>query len=60
MGIFDLLTNTIEGVAQTAIGATKATVGVIVAPLDDGDTLDDGLENMRDGVEKVGKSERSE
>jgi hypothetical protein len=57
MGLFDLVTNTVEGVAQTALGAAKTTVGLITSPLDDGKTLDSGLENMRDGMEKVGKSE---
>lgn len=57
MGLFDLVTNTVEGVAKTAIGATKAAVGTITAPLDDGKTLDSGLRNMSDGVEKIGKSD---
>lgn len=59
MGIFDLVTNTVEGVAQTAIGAGKAAVGTVAGVLDEGRTLDSGLENMRDGVGKIGKSEKS-
>lgn len=58
MGIFDLVTNTVEGVAQTAIGAGKASIGTVTCPLDDGRTLDSGLENMRDGVDKIGKSDK--
>lgn len=56
MGLFNLLTNTVEGVAQTALGATKAAVGTVSAPLDDGKTLDGGLDNMREGVDKIGSA----
>lgn len=59
MGIFDLVTNTVEGVVQTTIGAGKAAVGTVSGVLDEGRTLDSGLENMRDGVEKIGKSDKS-
>lgn len=57
MGLFDLVTNTIEGTVQTTLGAAKAAVGTVTAPLDEGETLDSGLENMSDGVEKIGKSD---
>lgn len=58
MGLFDLVTNTVEGIAQTTLGAAKAAVGTVSAVMDDGRTLDSGLENMRDGVEKIGKSKK--
>lgn len=58
MGIFDLVTNTVEGVAQATIGAGKAAVGTVSAALDEGATLESGLNNMRDGVEKIGKAEK--
>ncbi len=58
MGLFDLVTNAVEGVAQTALGATKATIGTVSAIFDDGKTLDSGLYNMRDGVDKIGKSDK--
>ena len=57
MGLFNLVTNTIEGAAQTTIGAAKAAVGTITAVLDEGKTPNSGLENMSDGVSKIGKSD---
>ena len=58
MGLFDLITNTTEGVLQTALGATKAAVGSVTAVLDEGETLDSGLDNISDGIKKIGKSEK--
>lgn len=58
MGIFDLVTNTVEGLAQTTIGAGKAAVGTVTAVVDSGHTLGSGLENMRDGIDKIGKSDK--
>lgn len=57
MGLFDLVTNTVEGVTQTAIGATKATVGTVTIAFDDGKTLESGMKNMSDGIDKIGKSD---
>jgi len=60
MGLFNLLTNTVEGVAQTAIGATKTAAGVVAAPLDDSKTLHSGLDNIREGVNKIGSAKGDE
>lgn len=57
MGLLNLVTNTVEGVTQTALGATKVVVGGVIGALDDGKTLDSGVKNMSDGVDKIGKSE---
>lgn len=57
MGILDLIANTIEGVAQTAINTTKAAVGVAIAPMDDAETLVDAGDGIADGLNKIGKSD---
>ena len=57
MGLFDLLTNTVEGVAQAAISPVKVAVGVVVAPLDRGETLARGIEDTVKGVRKIGSSD---
>jgi hypothetical protein len=57
MGLFNLLTNTVEGALQSTIGAAKVSVGLLVTPIDEGTTLQSGMENMRDGMEKIGNSE---
>ena len=56
MGLFNLITNTVEGVAQTAIGATKAAAGVVSSPIDEGKTIESGLDNIREGVDKIGSA----
>lgn len=58
MGIFDLITNTVEGAAQAAINVVKAPVGIIVAPMDQGETVQDALSGVVEGLEKVGKAEK--
>lgn len=57
MSIFDLISNTVEGAIQAPLGAAKATVGVLTAPLDQGETIQDGLENMVEGVQKIGDAD---
>ena len=56
MGIFDLIANTIEGVVQTSVNTGKAAVGVVIAAADGGDTMEEGIEGIREGLEKIGKS----
>lgn len=57
MALRSLLKNTIEGTLQTAVGATKAVAGAAVSPLDDGRTFEDGLDNIADGVHKIGNAD---
>lgn len=54
MGIFDLLTNTVEGVAQAAVNVVKLPVSVFVAPLDDGKSIADAANGVLEGVKKIG------
>lgn len=56
MGLFDLLTNTVEGVTQTAIGTVKIVASPITGLVKE-DAAEDAMENIEDGVEKIGKSE---
>lgn len=49
MGLFDLLANTVEGVAQVAIGTTK----LAVAPFDPEKDID----NITEGFKKIGNSD---
>ena len=53
-GLLRMVSNTIEGAAQTTLGAAKAVVGVVAIPLDDGAIFDDAAKNVRDGVRKIG------
>lgn len=57
MGIFDLLKNTVEGVAQATVNVVKLPVGVLVAPLDDGKSIADAAEGIAEGVTKIGDAE---
>lgn len=54
MGIFDLLTNTVEGVAQAAVNVVKLPVSVLVAPLDDGRSIQEAAEGVVEGIQKIG------
>ncbi len=58
MSLFNLISNTVEGVAQAAVGTAKSGVGVVISPLDGGHTLEKGLENLCEGVDKVGDSSK--
>lgn len=56
MGIFDLITNTIEGAAEVAVNTAKVVVGAAIIPLDEGKTANDAIDGIRGGAEKIGKS----
>lgn len=58
--MFNLISNTIEGIAEIAINTVKAPIGMLVLPLDDGQTLCDSVDGIVDGLEKVGKSDDTE
>lgn len=57
MGIFDLVTNTVEGVLQAGANVVKAGVGVVVAPLDGGKTITDAADGVIEGLRKVGDAD---
>lgn len=57
MGILDLVTNTVEGVAEITVNSAKLIVSPLAAPFDEGKAMGDSAEGIRKGVEKVGKSE---
>jgi hypothetical protein len=56
MGIFDMISNTVEGVAQVALSPVKATIGLVVAPLDDGETVANAAEDLVEGARKIGSA----
>jgi len=60
MGLFDLLSNTIEGVAETTINTAKLVVSPIAAPFDEGEAMEDSVDGIVKGVEKIGKSGNDE
>lgn len=57
MGLFDLVKNTVEGVAQVAVNTVKLPLGVLVSPLDDGRSIVDAAKGIAEGVEKIGDAE---
>lgn len=57
MGLFDLLKNTVEGVAQATVNVAKMPLGVLVAPLDDGKSIAEAANGIAKGVEKIGDAE---
>ena len=57
MSIWGLLGNTIEGVAQVTINTAKVAVSAPLSVLDDGKSLDDAVDGISKGVEKIGKDE---
>ena len=54
MSLFKLLTNTIEGAVQVPLAAAKAAAGAVLLPLDDGETVKDGLADVVEGARKIG------
>lgn len=54
MGLFDLLKNTVEGVAQVAVNTVKLPLAAVVAPLDNGQSVADAAKGITEGVEKIG------
>lgn len=57
MGLFDLIRNTVEGVAQVAVNTMKLPLAAVVAPLDDGRSIADAAKGITEGVEKIGDAE---
>ena len=57
MGLFDLVKNTVEGVAQAAVNIVKLPVAVVVAPLDDGKAIAEAADGIAEGVGKIGVAE---
>lgn len=57
MGLFDLLKNTVEGVAEATVNVVKLPVSVLVAPLDDGKSISDAAQGVVEGIQKIGDAE---
>jgi len=57
MGLFDLISNTTEGVIQTTAGVAKTIIGTATLPFDEGRTFEDGVDTTDKGLEKIGKSD---
>jgi hypothetical protein len=60
MSIFDLLKNTVEGVAQVTVNVVKLPVGAVIAPLDDGKSIVDAASGIVEGVNKIGDAEETD
>jgi hypothetical protein len=56
MNIFDMLSNTVEGIAEVAVNTVKAPIGVVILPLDGGATVVDAASGVSDGLKKIGKA----
>lgn len=54
MGLFDLVVNTVSGTLQATVNVAKGAVGVVAAPFDDGETLEEAARGIRNGVSKIG------
>lgn len=56
MGIFDLVVNTIEGVAETAVNTAKL-VATPVTVIFDEDAPSDAVDGIKKGIGKIGKTD---
>jgi hypothetical protein len=54
MGLFDLISNTVEGIAEVAVNTAKVAAGVAIAPVDGGEALKDAGQGVLNGLRKVG------
>lgn len=57
MGLFNLISNTVEGVLETTVNTAKLAVSPLAVPFDDGKMMDDSAEGISKGIEKIGKSD---
>lgn len=56
--MFKLLTNTVEGVAQAAIGTVKLVAAPVTNLVDlEQDHFGDAAKTISDGVKKIGKAD---
>lgn len=55
--MFGILYNTVEGLVEASINTVKAPIGVFLAPLDDGKTIEESVEGIQKGISKIGKSD---
>ena len=56
--MFKLLTNTVEGVAQAAIGTVKLVAAPVTNLVDlEQDHFGDAAKTISDGVKKIGKTD---
>ncbi len=57
MSLWDLVSKTVEGVAQVTVNAAKLAVSPIVVPFDGGEALEDSADGIAEGLEKIGKAD---
>ena len=57
MGLFKFAENFVEGTLGVAVNTVKSGVGVVVSPLDDGEILEEGIEDLSNSIKKIGKSD---
>lgn len=57
MGLFKFAENFVEGTLGVVVNTVKSGVGVVVSPLDDGEILEDGIEDLSNSIKKIGKSD---
>lgn len=56
MSIFKLVTNTIEGVTETAVNGAKLVASPLLAPFDEGRAMKDAADGIAKGASKIGDS----
>lgn len=56
MGIFDLLTNTVEGVAEVTANVVTAPLGVAMVMFDDGKAMEETSDGIANGLSKIGST----
>lgn len=56
MGLLDLISNTVEGVAEATTNAAKLVAAPVLLPFDE-DALDDAAEGVEKGIKKIGKAD---
>lgn len=60
MGIFDLVTNTVEGVVETTVGTAKLVAAPVTNLVDlEEDHFGDAAKNITNGLTKIGDPRKS-
>lgn len=60
MSLFNLISNTVEGVTQTALGTVKLVASPITQLVDlesEKSHAEDAVDNISDGINKIGKTD---
>lgn len=60
MSLFNLISNTVEGVTQTALGTVKLVASPVTQLVDiesEKSHAEDAVDNISDGINKIGKTD---